>query len=182
MASFEVQIYERTRWKIISIFDDKELAIYEAERAVASKRHGGVRVIQELQAPDNEVRIQVIFKNGGPENKVYTPPTEKPSDKDPAKAEKKTARKAGKQAKIPRQVETEVMQSGGSGMAIGSPPPLQKGIPKRANSTQIGGSQREKVIQQQKKKKQKELMIAVGAGFFASLIVIGGIVAAVLIL
>ncbi len=185
MASFEVQIYERTRWKITAIFDDKELALYEAERAVTSKRYDGVRVIQETHDANSGVKVTVIFKNGGGENKVFVPPktTATPSPSQPVSRPDAVAAgegkhyKPAKQAKIKREISD--LQEG---IAIGSPPPLQKGIPKKATVNQVGGIQKEKLLQRKKQKKLKELIIAVSIGFIGSLAVIGAFIIALILL
>lgn len=46
--AFEIQQYKSGMWKINSVFDDAELACFEARRMFESGLYSGVRVIEEL--------------------------------------------------------------------------------------------------------------------------------------
>jgi hypothetical protein len=48
MKSFEIQTMRDGRWGIDSVFNDRELALFEARRVVEGKRYAGVRVIEEV--------------------------------------------------------------------------------------------------------------------------------------
>ncbi len=48
MRAFEIHTYTRGRWKIDSVFDDRELAVFEARRMDTSGRFAGVRVVEEV--------------------------------------------------------------------------------------------------------------------------------------
>ena len=48
MRAFEIHTFQQGRWKIDSVFDDKDLAIFEAKRMDTSGRYSGVRVVEEV--------------------------------------------------------------------------------------------------------------------------------------
>ncbi|HET9149545.1 MAG TPA: hypothetical protein VFO61_03605 [Alphaproteobacteria bacterium] len=48
MILFEIHAFREGNWKVDSVFDDKELAVYEAQRMEKSGRFPAVRVIQEI--------------------------------------------------------------------------------------------------------------------------------------
>jgi hypothetical protein len=47
MILFEIHTFREGTWKIDSVFDDKDLAIYEAQRMEKGGRFSAVRVVQE---------------------------------------------------------------------------------------------------------------------------------------
>ena len=47
MKAYEIQTYQDGKWKIDSVFDDRELALFEARRVDEGNRYAGVRVIEE---------------------------------------------------------------------------------------------------------------------------------------
>lgn len=54
MRAFEIHIYQGGRWNIDSIFDDRSLAMHEAQRMDQSGRYLGVRVVEEVFNEDTE--------------------------------------------------------------------------------------------------------------------------------
>lgn len=63
MRAFEIQTYQSGKWKIDSVFDDKELAVFEARRMDESGRHSGIRVIEEeYDEQTKETRVRTIFR------------------------------------------------------------------------------------------------------------------------
>ena len=54
LTAFELQTYNQGKWKIDSIFDDKQLALFEAKRLAESGRFPGVRVVQESYDADRD--------------------------------------------------------------------------------------------------------------------------------
>jgi len=63
-ASYETQVYEKDRWKINSISDDRETAVYDAQRLASGSRYGGVRVVEELSEKGSETaHIRVIYRS-----------------------------------------------------------------------------------------------------------------------
>lgn len=47
MKAFEIHTYQDGKWKIDSVFDDRELALFEAKRVDEGSRYSGVRVVEE---------------------------------------------------------------------------------------------------------------------------------------
>ena len=61
--TFEVQTYKNGSWTIASVEEDKDAAIYEAQRLLKGKRTTAARVVQELYDEQNDsYRMKVIFK------------------------------------------------------------------------------------------------------------------------
>ena len=65
MRAFEIQTYLDGKWKIDSVFDDRELALFEAKRVDAGSRYSGVRVIEEnYDESSNLTTTRTIFRGG----------------------------------------------------------------------------------------------------------------------
>ncbi len=63
MRAFEIHTFQSGRWKIDSVFDDKELALFEAHRMDESGRYSGVRVVEEaFNDRDRKIRSRTIFR------------------------------------------------------------------------------------------------------------------------
>ena len=63
MRAYEIHTFQNGRWKIDSIFDDKELAMFEAHRMDGSGRFSGVRVVEEaFDARNNKTSARTIFR------------------------------------------------------------------------------------------------------------------------
>ncbi|NQU70396.1 MAG: hypothetical protein HQ514_07595 [Rhodospirillales bacterium] len=63
MKAFEIHTYQGGRWKIDSVFDDRDLAVFEAQRMDVSGRYPGVRVIEEtFNEASNESTTRTIFR------------------------------------------------------------------------------------------------------------------------
>lgn len=48
MKAYEIQTFQDGKWKIDSVFDDRDLALFEARRVDEGNRYAGVRVIEEV--------------------------------------------------------------------------------------------------------------------------------------
>lgn len=73
MKSFELHTYKDGKWKIDSIFDDRELAIFEARRVEASSRYSGVRVIEEkFDEASDSVTNRTLFRGGAAKGQKST--------------------------------------------------------------------------------------------------------------
>ena len=48
MKAFEIHTYQSGKWRIDSVFDDRDLALFEAQRMDESGRYTGIRVIEEI--------------------------------------------------------------------------------------------------------------------------------------
>lgn len=63
ITAFELQTYNAGKWKIDSIFDDKQLALFEAKRLSESGRFPGVRVVQESYDTERDkTDFRIIYK------------------------------------------------------------------------------------------------------------------------
>ena len=63
MKAFEIHTFQSGRWKIDSIFDDKELALFEAKRMDGSGRFSGVRVVEEaFDESNNKTSARTIYR------------------------------------------------------------------------------------------------------------------------
>ena len=62
MSTFELQTFQAGKWAVDSYFDDRDLAMSEAEKLDVSGRHSGVRVLQEdFEGDNNRSSVRVIF-------------------------------------------------------------------------------------------------------------------------
>jgi len=62
MQSFELQVYKGGKWEFDSYFDDRETALFEAERLHDSDRYHGIRILEELFRDDSATsECSVIF-------------------------------------------------------------------------------------------------------------------------
>ena len=65
MKAFEIHTYQDGKWKIDSIFDDRELALFEARRVDEGSRYSGVRVIEENYEESSDLTTtRTIFRGG----------------------------------------------------------------------------------------------------------------------
>ena len=72
MRAFEIHTFHNGKWKIDSVFDDRDLALFEASRMDSSSRYAGVRVIEENFDEDSrECKTRTIYR--GARNGPTTP-------------------------------------------------------------------------------------------------------------
>ena len=63
MKAFEIHTYQGGRWKIDSVFDDRDLAVFEAQRMDVSGRYPGIRVVEEtFHEASNETTNRTMFR------------------------------------------------------------------------------------------------------------------------
>ena len=63
MRAFEIHTFQGGKWKIDSIFDDRDLAVFEAQRMEGSKRHLGIRVVEEtFDENTQQTAVRTIYK------------------------------------------------------------------------------------------------------------------------
>jgi len=63
MKAFEIHTFQGGKWKIDSIFDDRDLALFEAQRMDGSGRHAGIRVIEEeFDELTQKTKIRTIYR------------------------------------------------------------------------------------------------------------------------
>jgi hypothetical protein len=63
MRAYEIHTFTGGKWKIDSVFDDRDLAVFEATRMDESGRHAGVRVIEEeFDETTQKTRIRTVYR------------------------------------------------------------------------------------------------------------------------
>jgi hypothetical protein len=63
LVSYELQTFLNGVWKIDSIYDDREIAIFEAQRLQASNRYSGIRVVEEkFDSGAGKSVIKTVFR------------------------------------------------------------------------------------------------------------------------
>ena len=72
MIGFEIHTYKDGRWRIDSIFDDQDIAVYEAKRINESNRYAGVLVIEETyDETSNSATWRTLFRGGRFANRLW---------------------------------------------------------------------------------------------------------------
>lgn len=62
MSTFEIQVYKSGIWNADSYFDDRDIALSEAERLNGSGKHAGVRLLQDdYDEQSNTSNCRVVF-------------------------------------------------------------------------------------------------------------------------
>jgi hypothetical protein len=81
MKAFEIHTFRGGKWKIDSIFDDRELAMFEAKRIDSSNRFPGVRVVEEIfNEVQSKTTTRTIFR-GGVGAEMPQPPPKKATER-----------------------------------------------------------------------------------------------------
>ena len=63
MKAFEIHTFQSGKWKIDSVFDDRDLALFEGQRMDESGRYTGIRVIEEIYVESTqETKTRTIFR------------------------------------------------------------------------------------------------------------------------
>lgn len=89
MRAFEIHTFQGGKWKIDSVFDDRELAVFEAQRMEGSKRYSGVRVVEEnFDEQTHQTQTRTIYKGTVVDNQTLPEPIRKqaPGAKGPKSA------------------------------------------------------------------------------------------------
>lgn len=73
MVVYEIHTFRDGAWKIDSIFDDRDLAMLEAQRVERAKRYSGVRVVEETF---DEVTDKTVTRTIYRSSRVDKPNTE----------------------------------------------------------------------------------------------------------
>ena len=83
MVAYEIHTFRDGAWKIDSVFDDKDLAVLEAQRVERANRYSAVRVIEETfdEATDRTVTRTIYRSSKAPEKAAAEAPEQpkKPS-------------------------------------------------------------------------------------------------------
>ena len=63
IKAFEIHTFQSGKWKIDSVFDDRDLALFEAQRMDESDQYTGIRVIEEIYVESTqETKTRTIFR------------------------------------------------------------------------------------------------------------------------
>jgi cobalamin biosynthesis Mg chelatase CobN len=63
MKAFEIHTYQGGKWKIDSVFDDRDLALFEAHRMDQSGRYSGIRVVEEIYVEaTQQTKTRTIYR------------------------------------------------------------------------------------------------------------------------
>ena len=69
MVAFELQTYQGGVWKIDSLYDDRKLAMMEAQRVSKGDRYAAVRLVEENYDPDTQSSTsKIIFRSSRLQN------------------------------------------------------------------------------------------------------------------
>ncbi len=72
MRAFEIHTFHNGKWKIDSVFDDRDIALFEASRMESGSRFAAVRVVEESFDEDSqECSTRTIYTGA---NDVQTKP------------------------------------------------------------------------------------------------------------
>ena len=75
MKAFEIQTFAAGKWRIDSVFDDRELAMFEARRIDQSTRYAGVRVVEETFDESSQLSTtRTIFRGGSADRNARAEP------------------------------------------------------------------------------------------------------------
>jgi cobalamin biosynthesis Mg chelatase CobN len=63
MKAFEIHTYQGGKWKIDSVFDDRDLALFEAHRMDQSGQYSGIRVVEEIYVEaTQQTKTRTIYR------------------------------------------------------------------------------------------------------------------------
>lgn len=96
IQTFEIQIHENGRWIINAIFDDRQLALFEARRMENNGRFSGrIRVVQEIYFElDNSAQSQTIHSYSGHKGEFRGTAARAPKRSSPRKRKATSGRRA----------------------------------------------------------------------------------------
>jgi hypothetical protein len=112
MVAFELQTYQGGAWKIDSMFDDRDLAIMEAQRLGKSDRYSAVRLIEEAYNPETQnTTTRTIFRTSRLQAENDAAVERKKQAANEVRAEGAAMKKAGHQRKAVEQKQQQVAQT-----------------------------------------------------------------------
>lgn len=72
MRAYEIHTYKDGKWKMDSVFDDRELAVFEAKKITEGSRYSGVKVIEEnYDELTNMTTTRTLFRGGAAKEERY---------------------------------------------------------------------------------------------------------------
>lgn len=116
MRAFEIHTFQGGKWKIDSVFDDRDLAVFEAQRMEGSKRYLGVRVIEEtFDEKTQQTAVRTIYKGTTVES---ASPAEQAKKQPGPKAARPVAKGGGGQIRRGKAPPPKAAKSNGLLLAI----------------------------------------------------------------
>lgn len=61
-VSYELQTFLGGVWKIDSVYDDRQIAVYEAQRLHGSGRYPAIRVVEEKYERSGKIATKTVFR------------------------------------------------------------------------------------------------------------------------
>ncbi len=102
MKAFEIHTFRGGKWKIDSVFDDRDLALFEARRMDSSNRFPGVRVVEEIfDEASSQTTSRTIFRGGSGAEQQMQPQNKQAPSRMPAKQRAAGEERAPKGGKRP---------------------------------------------------------------------------------
>lgn len=76
LVVYELHLFHNQDWKLDSVFDDRDLAVMEAQQIERSKQYPGIRVVEEIcdQFSSRVLSSRTIYRS----NKIDSRPTATP--------------------------------------------------------------------------------------------------------
>ncbi len=112
LVSYELQTYSGGVWKIDSLYNDREIAVYEAQRLQATGRFSAIRVVEEkFDSAAGKTVTRTVFRA----SKTEAENARAMEQQKTARKEVQAARKAagvGEFKKVPAAKETKKSGSG----------------------------------------------------------------------
>jgi hypothetical protein len=76
MRAYEIHTYRDGKWKMDSVFDDRELAVFEAKKITESTRYSGVKVIEEKYDELTDMTTtRTLYRGGAAKTEKAKKPT-----------------------------------------------------------------------------------------------------------
>ena len=119
-VSYEVYAFKGGNWNIDSVYDEKEMALFEARALLDSRHLSGVQVIEErFDAETGETLSKIVFKaRKGQDRKPTDRPPVRRSIERAAAAAPKPRKKPAKDDNFTKYVTLLVLTVGGIGLGL----------------------------------------------------------------
>lgn len=80
MRAYEIHTFKEGVWRVDSVFDDRQLAMFEAKRVEEGSRYSGVKVVEEIyDEVSNLTTTRTLYRGGAA--KTNKPKTAAPAPK-----------------------------------------------------------------------------------------------------
>ena len=100
LVAYEIQTFNDGQWKIDSVYDDQDLAVYEAGRIASGQRFAAVRVVEErFDDENNRIKNRTVFRSSRANRERAAPASAKKATSEKAAGEPAPPREAGANSK-----------------------------------------------------------------------------------